>query len=191
MKLQVEWCAAAALLTCAPALAAESAREIVVVGDLPRTGALGAKELEALGATTATWDDHGEKHEVTGVPLHRVLRAFGFEPGPKGKEVPPAEKEPGWRKVVLAVGRDGYRVAFSCAELWPELGSTEALVIWRIDGAPVPPRAGPFRLVVPTDRDPARAVRQLERLEVVQLARVPGRTPGARAPGAKGADNMQ
>jgi len=152
---------------------------MAVSGALPRTGELGLRDLEALGASAVDWVDHGERHRVTGVPLGRVLAAFGFTPGPRGKEVPVAEKRPGYRKVLVAVGRDGYQVAFSCAEISPEVGATKALLAWKLDGEPLRTGSGPFRFVVVTDREPARSAHALERLvldatqPLVQPASVP------------------
>jgi len=111
---------------------------------------------------------------VTGVPLDKVLAAFGFAPGPMGRQVPVTEKRAGWRKVVVALGNDGYQVAFSCAELTSEIGATKALVSFALDGAPLGGERGPFRLVVLTDREPSRSVRNLERLIVVDVSQAPG-----------------
>jgi DMSO/TMAO reductase YedYZ molybdopterin-dependent catalytic subunit len=159
--------ALATLLSLSPADALDPEPTIAVAGALPRTGAIGLKDLQALGATTVEWVDHGEKHRVTGVRLDKVLAAFGFRPGPRGKEVPIAEKRAGYRKVLVAVGSDGYQVAFSCAEVSPEIGATQALVAWCVDGEPLRAGSGPLRLVVVTDREGARSVRALERLVVV------------------------
>ena len=169
-----------ALLPASPVQAVEPPSAVAVSGALPRTGALGRKELEALGASTVEWVEHGERHRVTGVPLEKVLAAFGFTPGPRGKQVPVAEKRAGWRKVLVAVGRDGYQVAFSCAEVSPEIGATKAFLSWSADGEPLREETGPFRLVVTTDGEPARAVHGLERLVVVDVTLPPERP--ARTP---------
>ena len=126
-----------ASLTLSPAQAVEPPAVLVVTGALPRTGALGQKDLEALGASAVEWVEHGKRHRVTGVPIEKVLAAFGFAPGPRGKEVPVAEKRAGWRKVLVAVGRDGYQVALSCAEVSPEIGATKAFLSWSVDGEPL------------------------------------------------------
>ncbi len=167
MKVTAALVALLAVLTLPPAGAAAQAPTVVVSGDLPRTGVLAQKDLEALGATSVEWVDHGETHRVTGVPLDKVLAAFGFAPGPRGKQVSVVEKRAGWRKVLVAIGNDGYQVAFSCAELSQEIGATKALISWSMDNAPLREGTGPFRLVVLTDHEPARSVHGLERLVVV------------------------
>jgi len=67
---------------------------------------------------------------------------------------------------VLAEAADGYRVAFSVAELAPGVGGTEAWLAFEEAGGPLPASVGPFRLVVPTDGRQSRWVRQVETLTV-------------------------
>jgi DMSO/TMAO reductase YedYZ molybdopterin-dependent catalytic subunit len=51
----------------------------------------------------------------------------------------------------------------------PVFRAGRALVAWEIDGKPVSPEEAPFRLVVTTDKEPARSIYKLVRLEVVDL----------------------
>ena len=143
-----------------------------VAGDLPKTGALTQAELAKLGPVTATWSDHGAEHTVVGVPLDKVLAHFGFDRGPMGPDVPKREKRSGWKLAVVASAPDGFQAAFSAAELTEGMGPTRALVIWTLDGKPLPAQMGPFRLVVPTDAEPSRSLYQLVRLDVVDLRKV-------------------
>ncbi|HVP69237.1 MAG TPA: hypothetical protein VMT17_18455 [Anaeromyxobacteraceae bacterium] len=163
-----------AMLALASARADAPALAVAISGALPRSGTLAQQDLEALGAATTEWVDHGERHTVTGVPVEKALLAFGFAPGPKGKHVPVGEKRGGWRKVLVAIGRDGYQVAFSCAELSPEIGATRALLVWAMDGKPLREATGPLRLVVLTDHEPARSVQGLVRLVVVDATQPRG-----------------
>jgi DMSO/TMAO reductase YedYZ molybdopterin-dependent catalytic subunit len=139
-----------------------------VEGALPRSGTLGRRDLESLGSTTATWTSHGTTHRVVGVRLDAVLAHFGFTPGPMGKDIPVADKRRGYRQIVVATARDGFQAVFSCAEVTAGMGPTLALIAWEIDGKPVEPEAGPFRLVVTTDGEPSRSIRQLERIQVAE-----------------------
>jgi hypothetical protein len=154
----------------APARADESVpKTIDVSGALPRSASLGQAELSALGATTGTWTLHGTRHQVTGVRLDKVLTHLGFAPGPMGKDVPVAEKRAGFRKVVVATARDGFQAVFSVAECFQGMGPGEVLVVWAVDGKPLAPADGPFRLAVLTDSEPSRSLRQLRTLEVVDV----------------------
>jgi hypothetical protein len=154
----------------ATALAEEQVpRTIDVGGALPRSATLGQSELNALGATTGTWTLHGAKHQVTGVRLDKVLTHLGFSPGPMGKDVPVAQKRAGFRKVVVATARDGFQAVFSVAECFQGMGPGEVLVAWAVDGKPLAPADGPFRLAVLTDAEPSRSLRQLKTLEIVDV----------------------
>jgi hypothetical protein len=162
--------ALACLLTVGvPARAQETARATVDVSGLPRPASLGQAELSALGAKTASWTVHGTKRKVTGVRLDKVLTHLGFTPGPMGRDVPVAEKRAGYRKVVVATARDGFRAVFSVAECIEGMGPTEVLVVWAADGKPLSPETGPFQLAVLTDREPSRSLRQLQKIEVVDV----------------------
>jgi DMSO/TMAO reductase YedYZ molybdopterin-dependent catalytic subunit len=127
---------------------------VEVKGGAPLTVA----DLEPLGAVTSDWTSHGEKHQVTGVPLEKVLGKIGWTTGEK--------KHPGFRKILIATGADGYKAVFSTAELVESMGPTRALLVWKMDGKPLPKDQGDFRLVVLTDKEGARSVYQLVSLEV-------------------------
>ena len=161
--------AIAVAVLCFGLAAGATGDAIEVAGALPRTGKISLGELKKLAVTKAIWKSHGEGHEVTGVGLDKLLAKFGFEPGAMGKDVPKQDKRRGWRKVVVATARDGYAAVLSCAEIFEDMGPTRALVVWEVDGKPVPADRGPFRLVVLTDKEPSRSIHSLAKLEVVDL----------------------
>ena len=68
---------------------------------------------------------------------------------------------------VIAEADDGYRVVFSLAELDSGIIESEVIVADTMDGAPLPEKLGPFRLVVPCEKRPARWVRMLKSITVV------------------------
>ena len=122
-----------------------------------------------MSPVTSTWTAHGEKHLVLGVPLDKLLTRFGFDPGPMGKAVPKDEKRKGWRMVVVASAADGFQSVLSCAEFFESMGATRAMVVWKIDGKPLPVDRGPLRLVVLTDKEPSRSIYGLRKLDVLDL----------------------
>jgi len=67
---------------------------------------------------------------------------------------------------VVAEGSDAYRVVFSLAELDSDFMSFEVLVADTVDGGPIDPKRGPFRLIAPHDKRPARWVRMLKSITV-------------------------
>ena len=155
----------------APAKGA-SATSVEVAGDLPKTGALTVADLEALGPESAKWTLHGKTYAVVGVPLWKVLDKFGFSAGPMSKTMKPSEKRAGWKKVLVATARDGFQAVFSCAELFPTLGRTRALLVFKMDGMPLPAETGPMRIAVLSDKEPSRSVYAVAKLQVYDLGSV-------------------
>jgi DMSO/TMAO reductase YedYZ molybdopterin-dependent catalytic subunit len=151
------------------ALAPAGEANLTVAGDLPNTGPMTLSDLKAAGAVTVEWTAHGHARKAAGVPLDKVLAKAGFSPGPMGKDVPVRDKRSGWKKAVVATASDGFQAVFSCAELFPEMGPTRAVIAWEIDGKPLSADEGPLRLVVTTDKEPARSLRNLVKIEVVDL----------------------
>lgn len=70
---------------------------------------------------------------------------------------------------VLAEAKDGYAVVFSLGELDPDLGGARIIVADKLDSKPLFEYQGPLRLVIPADKEGARSVPMLERLEVASL----------------------
>ena len=71
---------------------------------------------------------------------------------------------------VLATARDGYAVVYTLAEMDPDFtDSPEIIIADRGNGKPLADQQGPLRIVVPHDKKPARSLRMLDRIEVVQL----------------------
>jgi hypothetical protein len=52
---------------------------------------------------------------------------------------------------VITQARDGYTVAFSLAELSPDIGDRKVWVALDADGKPLPENDGPVRLLVPDE----------------------------------------
>jgi len=138
-------------------------------GALPRPATLTVTDLEAIGGEIVEWTFRDQHHVYRGLRLDHLLTAHGFEPGPGGAAVPPAERRAGWRRVLVASGADGVFAVFTLAELMPEMGPSRAFVVWRRDDQPLPDDEGPLRLVVPTDAKGSRGVRGLIGLEVFDM----------------------
>ena len=153
---------------------------LTVRGDIPNPGELKLAELQALGGVNATWTVHGQTRAVVGVPLEKVLRRFGFTPGVMSKTLPPAQKRLGYKLAVVATAPDGFQAVFSAAELTEGMGKTQALVVWMIDGKPLPAEEGSLRLVVPSDGEPSRSLYNLSRLDVVDMRRIVPVAPPAK-----------
>lgn len=126
-------------------------------------GAVEVKLDEALLAklpqVKAEGSAHGRKLNCEGVALVELLRASGAMPAEPLRGVQLS-------RIAQVRARDGYRAAFSLAELDPSLGNRPVVLTRRCNGADLPPGDGPWRLIVPGESRPARWVRQVESIRV-------------------------
>ena len=70
---------------------------------------------------------------------------------------------------LLAEAIDGYRVVFSLAELDSGILESEVIVADTMDGAALGAKEGPFKLVAPHEKRPARWGRMLKSITVVRI----------------------
>lgn len=129
---------------------------------LPTSLPVDAATLAKLPAASATLTAHGQTHACTGVWLTDLAVAAGL---PAGE----ALRGPALTKIIVAEAADGYRVAFSLAELDPKLGNHKVLVANACDGKALSAADGPLRLVAPGEVRAARSVRQIRALRLVAL----------------------
>ncbi len=163
--LRLSSTAIGALFLSATLLTAQAVQElkIVVAGDVPTPLTLSAADLAAMPREQAdVTEQDGTKTVYEGVPLQEILKKAGipFGRGMRGKAL---------AGYVLAEAKDGYEVVFSLGELDADLGGTRAIVADKRDGKALFPYQGPARLVLPADKEGARSVRMLEKLEIVEL----------------------
>jgi DMSO/TMAO reductase YedYZ molybdopterin-dependent catalytic subunit len=155
----------ATLVLSALQMAGQSAQEpkLAVTGDVPTPLALSASDLAAMPRDHVEMtEQNGEKTTYEGVALQEILKKAGI---PFGRQM----RGKALAGYVLAEAKDGYAVAFSLGELDPDLGGTRVIVADKRDGKPLFEYQGPVRLVIPADKEGARSVRMLEKLEVVKL----------------------
>jgi len=127
----------------------------------PRT--LSAADLAALPAREqATTDKQGQKHVYQGVALSDVLALAG---APAGKAI----HGPVLAQALLATAADGYRVVLALPETDPSFAAQPVLLALRRDGQPLSAQDGPLQLILPLEKRPARWVRQLTGLRVVEV----------------------
>jgi DMSO/TMAO reductase YedYZ molybdopterin-dependent catalytic subunit len=143
--------------------AAPHAAELKVAGAVSTPLTLTVADLKAMPRKTLTivnpHDKKTEKYE--GVALEEILHKAGV---PQGE----ALRGPAMATYIVAEGADGYRVVFSLAELDSGIADSEVLVADTMDGAPLGDKLGPFRLVAPHEKRPARWVRMLKSLTAVR-----------------------
>jgi DMSO/TMAO reductase YedYZ molybdopterin-dependent catalytic subunit len=124
---------------------------------------LTAADLKKMPRKTLTvTNPHSQKKETyEGVALEEILRKAG---APNGEQM----RGPAMTTYVVFEAADGYRVIFSLAELDSSILDSDAIVADTMDGAPLPEKVGPFRLIAPREKRPARWIRMLKSITVVR-----------------------
>jgi DMSO/TMAO reductase YedYZ molybdopterin-dependent catalytic subunit len=135
--------------------------QLKISGAVPTPLSLTVADLKNLPRTTLhVTNPHENKTETyEGVLLEELLRRAGVPQGDqlRGKLM---------TTYVIAEADDGYKVVFALAELDSGITNSEILVADTVDGAPIDAKRGPFRLVAPHDKRPARWVRMLKSITV-------------------------
>jgi DMSO/TMAO reductase YedYZ molybdopterin-dependent catalytic subunit len=145
--------------------ATTSAAELRIAGAVSTPLVLTVADLKKMPRKTLTVvNPHDKKTETyEGVLLEELLYTAGVAQGEQLRGSSMAI-------YVIAEAEDGYRVVFSLAELDSGIIESEVIVADTIDGAPLAAKQGPFRLVAPHEKRPARWVRMLKSITVVRAA---------------------
>ena len=136
-----------------------AAQSIEVVGLDGRTVSVVPAALERRTVVT---EDRGLRTEFHGVSLRDVLIKAGIPFGD-------ALKGPALARVIIASAPDGYRVVYAIAELDAAFTDQVVLLADSRNGKPLLPDNGPWQIIVPNDKRPARWIRQVNKIEVRQL----------------------
>lgn len=118
------------------------------------------------------WTHKRSDRRFSAVPLEEILRIVGVAPGEMGTESLSEGERSAWKIDVIAPASDGFQAVFRVAEFYRRMRRTEAYVALVENGRPLDEKTGPLRLVVPTDFEASRSVRNLLRLTVVDLRRI-------------------
>jgi DMSO/TMAO reductase YedYZ molybdopterin-dependent catalytic subunit len=158
----------AELLSLTPKTRAQTtatAAELRISGAVSSPLILTVADLKKMPRKTLSVVNPHEKKKETyeGVLLEELLRRAGVS---QGEQL----RGPSMATYVVAEAEDGYRVVFSLAELDSGILESEVIVADTIDGAPLSGQLGPFRLVAPHEKRPARWVRMLKSLTVVRAS---------------------
>lgn len=100
-----------------------------------------------------------------GVALEDLLQRAG---APSGEQL----RGHGLTTIVRVTASDNYQVVFSLGELDPLLGNEQVILADTQDGHPLT-KDGPFRLVVPGDKRPARWIHNVTTIEVTRSTAIP------------------
>jgi len=121
-------------------------------------------DLKTLPRKTLRVDNpHSKKTEVyEGVLVEDLLKKAGV---PQGEQL----RGKGMATYVLVEAADDYRALFSLAEFNSSFQDSEIIMADTMDGAPIPGALGPFRLVAPHEKRPARWVEMVKSITVVRV----------------------
>jgi DMSO/TMAO reductase YedYZ molybdopterin-dependent catalytic subunit len=144
-----------------PAPSNDATAVLIVKGSVKQELHLNLADLKAMPRTKISAKGHdGATHDYEGVALPALLAKAGVPQAGdlRGKNM---------SLCVVAEGTDGYRAAFSLAELDADFAAETVLVGDTTDGKALGPDQGPLRLVVPGDKRQGRWVRLLKTISIV------------------------
>lgn len=132
--------------------------ELVGLSGQHRT--LTRQDLDKLPHVEATVSSHNVQGTYRGVPLGALLELVGRPVGEalRGKAL---------SEVVSVEAADGYRVVFALAEVDSGFTNKRIFLADTKNGARMDASEGPFRIIVPDEKRPARWARQVVRIRLV------------------------
>ena len=139
---------------------ARAQSSITVSGEVTKPLKLTTKDIEKYPSVEVKAKDRdGKEHTFKGTPLSVVLDSAGVT---LGKQL----RGENLAKYVIVTAADNYQVLYSLAEIDPEFTSNTVLLCTHVDGNLLPKGEGPFRLVNPVDKRPARWIRGITAIKV-------------------------
>ena len=135
---------------------------VLRITGVPHPLELTRQDLAKMPRTELKAASHGETNTYAGVSMRELLTRAGV---PSGE----ALRGPELAKVVVAIGADGYRAAFSVAEFDPAFTDRMSLLADAKDGQPLSGDAAPYQLILDGEKRPARWVRQVVELRLVSV----------------------
>jgi hypothetical protein len=133
---------------------------IKVEGEVSHPLILNSADLAGMRRVDFRAKDHDQsEHVFSGVPLSEILQLAGVPMGPqlRGKNM---------AKYLLVKSGDGYQVVFALPKLDSAFSQRVIFLADQEDGRPLPAGKGPFRIVVPEEKKPARWIWEVSSLLV-------------------------
>jgi hypothetical protein len=106
--------------------------------------------------------DHDVPARFEGVPVSALLSIAGIQLGD-------TMHGPRMTEALLVEAADGYKVVFAVAEFDPAFAAREIILADKRDGKTLDAKEGPFRIVAPGDKRPARWIRQVTTLRLIAV----------------------
>jgi hypothetical protein len=141
---------------CVPPL---SAQTLQITDAQGHTVSITPEQFAKLPHVTVNTKDHDTPAQFEGVPMSAVLSTAGIPMGD-------ALRGPTLTETLLVEAADGYKVVFAVAEFDPAFSDRQIILADKRDGKPLAGKEGPFRIVAPGDKRPARWIRQVASMKV-------------------------
>ncbi|HEY2582327.1 MAG TPA: molybdopterin-dependent oxidoreductase, partial [Mucilaginibacter sp.] len=138
----------------------EKQASVKVTGEVTTPLDLKLSDLQQYPQTEVTRKDRdGKDHTYSGVILSAILQKAGVT---LGKDL----RGENLTKFVLIEASDGYQVVFALAELDKDFTDRTIILASTVDGKPLLPADGPFRMIVQDEKKPARCIKQVTNIKV-------------------------
>jgi DMSO/TMAO reductase YedYZ molybdopterin-dependent catalytic subunit len=146
-----------------PALKAQTAEKqatVKVTGEVITPLELKLADLQQFTQTEVKRKDRdGNDHVYSGVILSAILQKAGVT---LGKDL----RGENLIKYVQVDASDGYQVIFALAELDKDFTDRTIILADQMDGKPLPPGDGPFRIIVQDEKKPARCIKEVTGIKI-------------------------
>lgn len=138
------------------------AQQLTVQNDDGKQTVLSRGDLEALPHVKVQATAHDVSATFEGVALKAVLEKAGvaFGEALRGKRL---------ASCVLVEAADGYRVVIALPEVDPGFTDKQIVLAFLKDGKTMDSKEGPYRIVIPDEKRPARWIRQVTELKIVDV----------------------
>lgn len=138
----------------------EKQATIKLSGEVTTPVTIDAVYLQKFTQTTVVRKDRdGNDHTYSGVIVAELLKSAGATLGPelKGENL---------TKYLSVEASDGYQVIFALAELDKSFTDRTIILANQVDGKPLAPGDGPYRIIVQDEKKPARCIKQVTAMSV-------------------------
>ena len=138
------------------------AQQLTIQNDDGKQTVLSRADLEALPHVKVQATAHDVSATFEGVAVKAVLEKAGiaFGEGMRGKRL---------ASCLLVEAADGYKVVIALPEMDPGFTDKQVVLAFLKDGKAMDSKEGPYRIVIPDEKRPARWIRQVTGLKIVDV----------------------
>ena len=137
-------------------------QQLTVEPEVGQQKVLTRSEIEALPHIKVSTAIHGTPATFEGVPLQAVLEKAGVQ-------FAESLRGPRMASCLLVEAADGYRVVIALPEIDSAFTNKQIVLAFLKDGKPLDVKEGPYRIVIPEEKRPARWARQVTALRIVDV----------------------